>query len=157
MKKLIFTLALAILLVAGYSRTSYAKSNNAVVDLSVTTEAETTEEVTGENPSSDDIPAYIPEDEDVIGGDLLPDVDADSFFEKIYNKMFSALSGVQKIVAVILLGCFAIATIMVVISCFGQKSKVPWYLFAMLIIALMLVCDIYAVPITSAFTKWFVS
>jgi hypothetical protein len=157
MKKFVLTLALAVFVLLGYGSVTEAKEiSNDVVDLGVNT---TTEAVTdnSQNSSGEDLKEWATS-ETVFGDDLVTtNVTVDGFFSRIYNKLSSALSGVQMVVAVILIMFFVIDTVMVVVSCFGQKNRVPWYLLAMLIVAIMFVCDIYAVTIVNAFKVWFIS
>lgn len=148
MKK--FILGAVIFLVAFLctGKVSMAKEN-AVVDLGppVTTTEEGVESSSGLADTSET---------DITKG-LLPDVDTDSFFQRLYKKIRSMLSGTQMVVATILVALFCIETILVIAAAIGNKQKAPWYLIAMGLTALMFVCNLYAVQITSAFASWFMS
>ena len=92
-----------------------------------------------------------------ITADLLPKVNTDSFFQRLYKKLRSMLTGTQMVVAVILVAFFCIETVLVIAAACGNKQKVPWFLVAMGLTALMFVFNLYAVQITSAFASWFMS
>jgi hypothetical protein len=143
--------------VFGYSSVSEAKTvNNDVVDLDVNTTTESTAKESN-GSDSEDLKNWA-ETETEFGKDLISnDVTVEGFFERVYNKFTSALNGLQIVVAVILVMFFAIETVMVVVSCLGQKNRVPWYLLALLITAMMFICDIYAFPIMNAFRTWFMN
>lgn len=88
---------------------------------------------------------------------MLPQVTPENFFARLYHKLFQACNAAQRVIGVILIIFFAWATVMVVVSFFGQKGKVAWYLLTMLVIAIMFVCDVYAVQIIYTFKNWFMS
>lgn len=145
-----FILGAVIFLVAFLctGKVSMAKEN-AVVDLGppVTTTEEGVESSSGLADTSET---------DITAG-LLPDVNTDSFFQRLYKKIRSMLTGTQMIVAIVLIALFCIETVLVIVAAIGNKQKVPWFLVAMGLIALMFVCNLYAVQITSAFASWFMS
>lgn len=154
MKKTVF-LALCLLMViaAAPVKVYSAKDRLNVVDMSETTTESTTEEekleVTEDSALKDLNPEY--------GENFIPSVDADSFFKRVYNKTYEGVTVLQKVIAIIMIAFFAIATLMLVISFFGQRQKVPWYLLSMLIIAIMFVADLYAPQIIAGFMEWFKS
>lgn len=142
--------------------------NKTVVDLNIDSNT-TTEEESGLNidfPDTDNVSdtgnevpnesQELQEMEDITDG-LIPDVSAENFFQKIYNKVFAVCNGTQKIIAIILIIFFVIDLISVAYSCFTQPAKVPLKLLILLIIAILFVLDIYAVQIIKAFSNWFVS
>ena len=145
-----FILGAVIFLVAFLctGKVSMAKEN-AVVDLGppVTTTEEGVDSSSGLADTSET---------DITAG-LLPDVNTDSFFQRLYKKIRSMLTGTQMIVAIVLIALFCIETVLVIVAAIGNKQKVPWFLVAMGLTALMFVCNLYAVQITSAFASWFMS
>jgi len=92
-----------------------------------------------------------------FGDEILPEVEPEGFFEHVYNKVWEATTGIQKVIGVLLIILFVIAVFMVVVSCFGNKARVIWYVLTMLLIAICFVCDVYAAQIIAAFTNWFTS
>lgn len=165
MKKisLLYIISLLAVLVIGTMYCSNVSKNNAyttnsVVDLELGTKigepiVDTTEEVGGGATTVSEAPSNLNAIPDA--NDMLPEASLEGFFEKIYNKMFTGVTMLQKIIALVLALFFVFSVVMVVVSCLGQKSKVPWYLLSMLICALCFVADIYALPILNAFTNWF--
>lgn len=142
MKKFLLTLML-IIVCWGSSKSMVVHA--AVVDLGPPTTQETT--TTEESTFLED------EDEDFTKG-LVPDVDAEGFWKHLYNKFLSGLSGFQQIIALILVGIFCIETLLAGASFISKNGKVLYFIIAMVVTALMIVCDIYAIPITGAFSNW---
>lgn len=147
MKRFILGAVIFLMAFLCSGKVSMAKES-AVVDLGppVTTE-EVTESSNGLSDTSES---------DITTG-LLPEVDTDSFFQRLYKKLRSMLTGTQMVVAVILVAFFCIETVLVIAAACGNKQKVPWFLAAMGLTALMFVFNLYAVQITSAFASWFMS
>lgn len=157
MKKIIFTLCVIISMVMSWSMVS--KASDDVVDLGVTA-GETTEQIKETNSTESwytdgDLKSWA--DSDTILPDPNTSISTENFFARLYNKLSSALNGFQMVAAVILIFFFVIDCIFIVVSCFGQKNKVPWFIFVAFIIAIMFVCVIYASPIVNSFKNWFVS
>ena len=165
-KTLLYVISILAVLVIGtacspgITRNSAANTTKSVIDLELTTGLG--EPVSDENIPSGEATTEPTKPDSEIGSiptadELVPNVSMEGFFTKIYNKVFVAVTGVQKIIAIILALFFCFSAVMVIVSCFGQKSKVPWYLLSLLICALCFVADIYAIPILNAFTNWFAS
>jgi hypothetical protein len=84
-------------------------------------------------------------------------VDETSFFQRIYDKTFEGVSVLQKVVAGILFGCFILCIVMAGISLIADKKRVAWYLIGMLICALLIMADLYAVDLINGFSSWYLS
>ncbi len=98
----------------------------------------------------------IMDDDWELGDDVLPEVDEESFFEHVYNKLWAATTALQKFVCVIAIIFFIMALVMVLVSALGNRAKLPWYLFSALLSAIIFTCSLYAPQIVSAFNNWFV-
>lgn len=92
-----------------------------------------------------------------FGDEMLPKVESEGFFERIYNKLWGVTTAAQKVVCVISIIFFLIDLIMILASALGNRSKLPWYLFALVICLMIFVASIYAPQIASAFNNWFMS
>lgn len=82
---------------------------------------------------------------------------AESFFQRIYNKLFHACNAIQIVIAIILCVFFVFCILMIVVSWIGNRNRVLWYVLGALVCAICFVADIYAVPILSMFRAWFIS
>jgi uncharacterized membrane protein YraQ (UPF0718 family) len=96
-------------------------------------------------------------EEYTFGDSLYNKVDEKSFFQRIYDKTYEGVTVVQKVVSYILFGCFIICILMTGISLLGDKKRVAWYLLGMLICAILIIADLYAVDIVNSFSTWFFS
>ena len=92
-----------------------------------------------------------------FGDELLPKVESEGLFERIYNKLWGVTTAAQKVVCVISIIFFLIDLIMILASALGNRSKLPWYLFALVICLMIFVASIYAPQIASSFNNWFMS
>lgn len=115
----------------------------------------TTESTNSDNPSSDI-------EDGVMGGDykfgddlVSSDEDIGGFFQRLYTKLLEGLNGFQVIVIIILSILWVCCLIMLAVSVFSNPKKVLWYLLSLLILAVIIVCVYYAVPILDAFRSWF--
>lgn len=95
--------------------------------------------------------------ENAFGGDMLPKVDAEGFFQRLYQKLFSGLTVVQTCVAILIAILFVICIFMTIVSWIGNRGRVMWYVIGALVCALCFVADIYAVPILNFFKEWLIS
>jgi len=145
-----------------------------IIDLEVATESSTTEEPEPENESNsvvddltesdlfevDDTQSSIGENEESfedITENLVPKISTDDFFKRVYNKLFATCSGIQKILAVVLIILFLIGLFALGASLFGNRTKTLSYAVAELIIVILFFCDIYAVQIVTAVNNWLAS
>ncbi len=99
----------------------------------------------------------IMSDDYEFGDEVLPEVDTEGFFQHVYNKMWVATTGLQKIVCVISIMFFLASLLMVLVSSLGDKRHLGWYLFSLLISCLVFIGALYAPQIVAAFSNWFVS
>ena len=99
----------------------------------------------------------IMSDDYELGDETLPEVDEEGFFQHVYNKMWIATTGLQKIVCVIAIMFFLGSLVMVLISALGDRRHLGWYLFSLLISCLVFVGSLYAPQIVAAFSDWFVN
>lgn len=103
----------------------------------------TTETTTSENLSpSDDITS-----------DLLPEVSTDGFFKKLYNKLWGAAGGVQKIVFIIIIVFLVIDLLFLVGSIFSKKN-IGFYIIGLVICVVAALADIYIVDIVAGINSW---
>lgn len=184
LKLTVIFMSLFILMNGYNSHAASLELNNSVVDLTETTavssteedfddssvgigDSASTEEVTGDDglTSEENGGQETTEDSSTGSGsdteeelltpeDILPDVDKVGFFNHLMNKLGVTLSGFQTVVAVLLMFLFVAFAFAVVICCFGQKNKIPWFLLAMIICLLMFFAVIYAKDIMAAFLDW---
>lgn len=89
-----------------------------------------------------------------MGESVLPKVDEDNFFEKIYGKLWGATTALQKVVCVFSVIFMLFSLVMVLVSSLGNRSKLPWYLLSLMICALVFTCAVYAPEIMAAFNSW---
>lgn len=167
---------IGVMAVTLFGITPQAKEQNkSVVDFNAVTEQETTQEsnqeesgisikkdsqVTENNTlfEGSDVSTGLKINDDYqFGDDMLPEVDVENFFEKIYKKLFSGISVAQQIVAYIIIFFMIISLVSIVISCFGAKNKILWFIGSFFICLLVLFVDLYAVQIASAFVHFFAS
>lgn len=92
-----------------------------------------------------------------FGDEVLPEVDTEGFFQHVYNKLWIATTGLQKVLCVISIMFFLASLLMVMISCLGDKRHLGWYLFSLLISCLVFIGALYAPQIVAAFSNWFVN
>lgn len=81
-------------------------------------------------------------------------VDSDSFFDKIYSKLFEGASATQNIAKIIVLIFLVIAVIASVVAWFTNRGKVLWYIIGILICLIAFVLIYYAPEILIAFKNW---
>ena len=99
----------------------------------------------------------IMSDDYEFGDQTLPDVDTEGFFQHVYNKLWEATTGLQKVFSVISVMFFLVSLIMVLISSLGDRRHLGWYLFSLLISCLVFIGALYAPQIVAAFSNWFVN
>lgn len=165
-----FTLLLMFFIFSGFTYIDHVKKS--VVDYTqpetteVTTESAETQSSTETQPFTEDV--FSPDEgnteilngtigeEYILSDELLPtNVSGEKFFAKIYRKTLGAVSGFQKILAIVFVLFFIVAALMTLVSCFGSnKSRIPWYILTMVIALILLVCDLYAFPIANSFINW---
>ena len=92
----------------------------------------------------------------VFNENVLPDVEPETFSQKIYNKLFGTASAAQKVGAIVILILFVIDFVMIIFSFFVNKQKVWWYVGGLLVCALCFVAILYAKDIIYSFLSWFV-
>lgn len=176
---LILSLAMVFTLMCGF-RSNAKTLNSGVIDIGTTEAGSTTastETGTGDTISKPDSSTTegtssstseledgifgsenvdLPDDYK-LGDDILPEVDAENFFTRLIHKLFKSVGVVQAIVAIFLILLFVIMTVKIgAIVLSPEKKSIGTYLVALIIIALMLVFDIYAKQIMSMFMDWFV-
>lgn len=113
------------------------------------------EEAMDETLNSNDV--QIMEGDWEFGDDILPEVEAEGFFEHVYNKLWVATTGFQKIVCIFAVIFMLISLVMILVSSIGNRARLPWYLLSFLISAIVFTCSLYAPQIMSAFNNWFIT
>lgn len=86
--------------------------------------------------------------------DFIPNVSPETFFNKIYKKLFVLDTAAQNIVAFICAFFFILSLCWLCLAAFGKKGAVGPAIAAMLICAICFVCDLYAMQILGAFTNF---
>lgn len=98
---------------------------------------------------------YVSQMDEIMNQELVPDVDAEDFFDKIIGKLSSSMTYVQKGAAFILAIMFIIGLIVLASSALGShKERIVPCAIALLVIALAFVGDIYVMDILGAFSNW---
>ena len=186
MKKIITTLILAMgfILLCGFSPNE-RKDNPSVVDLETTEETVTedngmsktssTEDgitsSTSESPNNNSSSNNGSEEEGGIfgnnstalpddykfGDDLLPKVNTENFFVRLYKKLFDGLNVVQTIISILLIFLFVFAVFRLAVSLFATKTNIGFHFVVLIIIAILYIVNRYAVQIISVFSHWFTS
>lgn len=113
------------------------------------------EEAMDETLNSNDV--QIMEGDWEFGDDILPEVETEGFFEHVYNKLWVATTGFQKIVCIFAVIFMLISLVMILVSSIGNRARLPWYLLSFLISAIVFTCSLYAPQIMSAFNNWFIT
>lgn len=103
----------------------------------------------GNNSSGD---AFLNDND--LGSDLLPEVSTEGFFKRLYNKMWGAAGGVQKLVFIVLIILLVIDLLMLAGSIFAKKN-IGHFLVGAIIIIVVAIADIYIVDIVAAVNSWF--
>ena len=111
------------------------------------------EEAMEESLNSNDV--QIMGDDWEFGDDILPEVETEGFFQHVYNKLWQATTGFQKVVCIFAVIFMLISLVMILVSSIGNRARLPWYLLSFLISAIVFTCSLYAPQIMSAFNNWF--
>lgn len=88
----------------------------------------------------------------------IENVTVENFFSKLYRKMFSTTTWIQKIFSMLMIIFFCGCAVMAVISFFGKnKGQTILYVLGMLLCAVLYFACLEAIPIVHSIQQWWVS
>lgn len=162
MKKFLFSALILITLFSVFPCVNaYAKEGLKVIDIEEGSEEAATEEASEgvtEGTGNGRLDSLLDAGEqDNITGDYknpLEKVDGQTFFNKIYTKMFEGISAFQKIAALVVFVFFVISLVMMIVSLFGHRDGAGKYVVTTILCLVIIVAILYGVDIAIAFKSW---